>query len=172
MLFLVVGIHCGSYLALMFFAIGNIRQWFLPLLGIGCVAIFSYCYVLYHGDGWTKIVPENLISFDFEIYSEVHVLIASSFLLSIFLWSVWPYVQQIQNKRVSQRPAYRVVIALALVSLLPIIFTASKNGGELYFFTFPLAIIVTYFIESAKDTYFKEALLWSVLILPVIIHIL
>jgi hypothetical protein len=43
----------------------------------------------------------------------------------------------------------------------------NKNGSEFLFIFAPLAIIITNYIESIKETWFAEVFVWLLIITPI-----
>jgi hypothetical protein len=54
------------------------------------------------------------------------------------------------------------------VSFVVAFLSPEKTGGEVIFIFGPLGIITANYLETKKDFWFKEVLLWLVVLLPII----
>ncbi|RMB57970.1 hypothetical protein EAX61_10100 [Dokdonia sinensis] len=158
------------YFGILIFVAYNFRYWFIPIIGAGCVAIFKTCYVLYMNDNtsfiWQFYDP---ISFEFSGYNEGAILIAISFFIGIFAWTIFNYIRGYQAAAMKQAPVYILIIVIAGVGLTLTILAPSKNGDEWYFFIPALCIITANYLEKAKGKIFKDLFLGVIILLPFLI---
>ncbi len=158
---------------LLFYGSNTIRYWFIPILSIICVAILSICYVIYTGGDQSFVLDiVDDFSFDFSSYSSFMVLLPIAIFLTLFLWTLFKYLQDSKKVTLAQRPLYLLVLLMAILSLGLVMITYNKTGAEWYFFGIPLAIIMTNYLENASGKLFKEFLLWIVVLLPFVGYIL
>jgi len=152
---------------LLFYGGATLRYWFIPLLSIICVAILSTCYVIFTG-GDQSFILEIIddVSFDFSSYSALTILLPIAVFLTLFIWTIFRYIQDSKRATIAQRPLYLLVIFMAIIAIFIVAITNNKTGAEWYFFLIPLAIIMTNYLEKASGKYFKEFLLWIVVLLP------
>jgi hypothetical protein len=70
----------------------------------------------------------------------------------------------------------RIKAVVVLMSLLITISIAmagpQKTGSELLFIIGPLAIIITNYLESVSEFWFKELLLWLAILIPTTVFLL
>lgn len=158
---------------LLFYGSTTIRYWFIPLLSIICVAILTTCYVIYIGGDQSFVLDiVDDFSFDFSAYSSFKVLLPIAIFSTLFLWTLFRYLQDLKRVTIAQRPLYLLVLIMAILSLGLVLITHNKTGAEWYFFLIPLAIIMTNYLENARGKLFKEFLLWIVIVLPFMHYIL
>lgn len=158
---------------LMFYGSTTIRYWFIPLLSIICVAILTTCYVIYIGGDQSFVLDiVDDFSFDFSTYSSFEVLLPIAIFSTLFLWTLFRYLQDLKRVTIAQRPLYLLVLMMAILSLGLVLITHNKTGAEWYFFLIPLAIIMTNYLENARGKLFKEFLLWIVILLPFMHYVL
>tara|TARA_R110001632_G_scaffold148976_1_gene266242 strand:+ start:1039 stop:1965 length:927 start_codon:yes stop_codon:yes gene_type:complete len=171
--FWAIAFYIVLFFGVMVFVSHNVRYWLIPFLGAICVAILTYCYVLYMGSD-TSFFLDYLdgISFDFSAYNSSKVLVVTAFLIAIFIWSVFNYILEMKNASLKLRPIYALVLALSAVSLLIVTVTSQKTGAAWYFFIPSLSVITTTYLEKAKGILFKELLLWLIVGLPFVIFFL
>ncbi len=155
-------------IGLMFYGGSILRYWFIPLLSIICVGTLTACYILYIGGDQSFILDViDAISFDFSSYSEISVLLPIAVFITLYLWTVFSYWQELRKATISQRPLYRILLFVSLITFLIILLAPDKSGAEWYFFLIPLAIIMANYLENVKGKWFKEFLLWIVVIVPI-----
>jgi len=155
------------FMGILVFATRHVRYWFIPFVGILCVALLTSCYVLFLGENQSFVLDYlDGVSFDFSAYSQWSVLIAITFFIGIFLWSVFSYTGEMRKAAIAQRPIYILVMMSAFIAALIAVITPNKTGAEWYFFVPSLCIIVTNYLELASGKFFKEILLWLIVLLP------
>lgn len=171
--FWAIAFYIVLFFGVMVFVSHNVRYWLIPFLGSLCVAILTYCYVLYMGSDASFFLDYlDGISFDFSAYNSPQVLVVTAFFLAIFIWSVFNYILEMKNASLKLRPIYALVLALSAVSLLIVTVTSQKTGAAWYFFIPSLSVITTTYLEKAKGILFKELLLWLIIGLPFVIFFL
>ncbi|MFT6416931.1 MAG: hypothetical protein ACJARZ_002283 [Dokdonia sp.] len=165
--FWTIAFYLVLFFGVLVFAAYNVRYWVIPFLGALSVIILTYCYVLYQGSDQSSVLDYlDGISFDFAAYNTSQVLVASSFFLAIFIWSVFNYILGMKNASLKVRPIYALVLVLSIVTLLIVIITSPKTGAAWYFFIPSLSVIVSTYLENTKGKLFKELLLWLMIGLP------
>ena len=65
-----------------------------------------------------------------------------------------------------------LVIISSLIGLLIIAVSPNKTGSEFLFLFAPLAIIMTNYLEVIEETWFKEVIVWVLVITPIIALVL
>jgi hypothetical protein len=131
------------------------------------VGVLCTCYVIFIGEDQSFILDVvDDFSFDFSSYSSLNTLIPIAVFLTLFLWTILRYLQDSKRATIAQRPLYLLVIFMAIVAIIIVIITNNKTGAEWYFFLIPLAIMMTNYLENASGKFFKEFLLWIVVLLP------
>ena len=152
---------------LFFYGGATIRYWFIPLLSVICVGVLCTCYVIFIGEDQSFILDiVDDFSFDFSTYTSLNTLIPIAVFLTLFLWTILRYIQDSKRATIAQRPLYLLVIFMAIVAIIIVIITDNKTGAEWYFFLIPLAIMMTNYLENASGKFFKEFLLWIVVLVP------
>lgn len=167
-LFIII-VYCG----ILFHAINYLKNWLIPLVAIFVVFIMVTTYHLLFNDSfytWDAWFQES--SFDFSNYQNLVILIPLSILLALTLWTLSHYFKLFQRSGVRSRPAYMLVFITLIISILVAIFSPVKNGSELLFFFVPFSIITSNYFDSKKEQGFKEVLLITLILMPILIPIL
>jgi len=152
---------------LLFYASTTLRYWFIPLLAVICVAILCSCYVIFIGEDQSFIL--NIIddfSFDFSSYTSLNILIPIAVFSTLFIWTIFRYIKDSKRAVIAQRPLYFLIIFMAIIAIAIAMIANNKTSAEWYFFIIPLAIIMTNYFENAYGKFFKEFLIWIVVLLP------
>lgn len=155
--------------ALIVYVITDLKNWLIPILGILTVAIIVASYMIlmnidvYHFFG-------NLIdfSFDFSSLNSKRIIIGSTILLSFGVWSLFYYIKNLKSKTKSSRPSFSLIVIAAVIAITIVIVSPIKNGSEFIFLFAPLAIIMTNYLEVISEKWFKESLLWVLVLTPIL----
>ena len=108
------------------------------------------------------------ISFDFSSLNSKRIIIGSTILLSFGVWSLFYYIKNLKSKTKSSRPSFSLIVMAAIIGLIIIVISPVKDGSEFIFIFAPLAIIMTNYLEVISEKWFKESLLWILLLTPII----
>ncbi len=161
------------FAALLVYSFTEIKNYIIPIVGFATVVVLSISYRIIMGIDILEGIQEfTLYDFDFSTLNSKRIIIGATVLFSFGLWSLFYYVKNIKSKMKSHRPTFRLIVIAAILSLLIIIVTPSKNGSEFLFLFAPLAIIITNYLELISDKWFKEIFLWLLVLTPIVILVL
>ena len=156
------------FVALFVYSINDIKNWFIPIIGMTTVAIIAAAFMLsFNVDISSYIDSLVSISFDFSGLNSIRFIVGSTILLSYGLWALFYYVKNLKSKSKNIRPSYVLIIFAAIIAIGIVAVSPVKNGSEFLFIFAPLAIILSNYLETIKEQWFKEALLWSLVIIPI-----
>ena len=152
-------------LILILYTDNHLRHWILPFVGIGTVFVIamSVSIVLYN-DFFEIFNSSRSISYDFSTYNSTRYLVAITMVLSFGIWSSIFYLQNIKKKKKASRASFKIIFIAAIIAFLIVLQAPQKSGSEFLFLFAPLAIIITNYIETIDDKWFKE-LFFSILVL-------
>ena len=155
------------FAALIFYSIGQVNNWIIPFTGILTVVLIV---VSYH------IITENTfgdifnymdgMSFEFSSYNKLSLIISITIILSLTLWAMFFYIKKLQDKSRTYRPSFILILVALIIGITIVVIAPNKNGSEFIFMFAPLAIIMTNYIESIKDTWFAEVFVWLLVVTP------
>lgn len=154
-------------IAIILYADKNIRHWIIPFLGILTVFTIAVSVSIILYDSYFKLIdvsPE--MSYDFSNYNSMKHLVALTVLLSFGIWSSIFYLKNIKNKKKASRASFKIIIVAAITAFFIVILGPVKNGSEFLFLFAPLAIIITNYIETIKEKWFKEVFLLVLVLMP------
>ena len=157
------------FAALFILKISDVKNWIIPFLGILTVFVIGFSFVVLTNYPLMPIeyyIPK--VSFDFSTLNSKYVIVASTIFFTYFLWSLIFYLKILKSKSKNYKVSYILILVAALISLAIIIISPNKSGSEFLFLIAPLSIIVANYIELIKEKWFKEVLIWILIIAPIV----
>jgi len=156
------------FAALIFYSIGQVNNWIIPLVGILTVVliVISYFIIVENSFGDVYLYIDGL-SFDFSNYNQLSLIISMTIILSLGIWALFFYVRKLQDKSRAYRPSFILIFIALIIGVTIVVLATNKNGSEFIFMFAPLAIILTNYIESIKETWFAEVFVWLLVITPI-----
>ncbi len=156
------------FAALLIYGITDVKNYVIPLIGIATVAIILVSYLIIVDIDILQFAERRFgFSFDFSNLNSKQIIIGATLLLSFGLWSLFYYIKNLKSQMKSYRPSFTIVILTAILSLLIVVVSPSKNGSEFIFMFAPLSIIITNYLEVVTEKWFKEILLWVLVLTPI-----
>ena len=161
------------YLAILIYQKMDVRNIFIPLIGIATPVFifFTYCFYfdnleLFYGS-W--MFNPNL---DFGNYNQFKYLMPIAFLLTLLIWSIVVLTPKIGTEGINVKRSWRLVLNHLLISVFIIISSPVKNGSELFYMVFPLSIIVANFLKKSATKSFKNLILYFILAISIVVYFL
>ena len=160
-------------IGIILYRVVNIKNWIIPIVGILTVAIIWSSYMIIMGYDLI-LYFQNLINFSFDIstLNNKRIVISCTIILSYGIWSLLYFIRYLKAKSKKSRPSFIILIFMIIISLLVVAVAPDKNGSEFLFLFAPLSIIITNYLETISEKWFKEALLLGLLATPIIILML
>ncbi len=158
------------FVALFLFSDNRIKDWIVPFTGIVTVLLLIVSYHLVRYDtieGLFSYLPR--FNFDFDNYNSINLIVGCTILLSFGLWSTLFYIKKIKNQLKIFRPSHKIVIAAVVIAFGVVILSEEKTSGEFVFLFAPLAIIISNYIETIEENWFKEIFLSVLVIAPIVL---
>lgn len=141
-----------------------------PILGALSVVIILISTSIIYTNTYTSLLNlEYYISFNYTTYKSLIVSIV--LLLSFGIWSIFFYLKQLHQTIKSQRPNYKIILYAVFIGLIIPVISPEKTGAEFLFVIGPLSIIMTIYVENIEEKWFKETLLWLLLVAPLISYL-
>jgi hypothetical protein len=144
------------------------KNWLVPFIALLTLLSLSTAVDLLLTDSFYTISDwYDSISFDFEAYRELPVLIPVAFVLALAAWASFFYMLILQKSSANSKTSLFLILLAAGVAMSIAILAPTKDSSELLFFFAPLSIIVTNYFQHMEDKWFKEILMLAVILLPV-----
>ncbi|MBP1838588.1 DUF6427 family protein [Formosa algae] len=155
------------YVALLFHSNTNLKEWIIPILGVAAVFVLGVCYsIIVYNDFFKALDLLPVVNLNFNSYNTLQYIVGVTLLVSFGIWSSVFYIRTIKSKKSDFKPAYKVVLVAALIAFSLMILSPKKEGGEFLFSFAPLAIIITNYLETIQDKWFKEIFLGLLIFVP------
>ena len=156
------------FAALILYSIGHVNNWIIPFTGIlALVLILASYYIITENTFGDIYLYIDGISFDFSTYNNLSLIISITIILSLGIWALFFYVRKLQDKSKAYRPSFILILLALIIGAAIVVLAPNKNGSEFIFLFAPLAIIMTNYIESIKETWFAEVFVWLLVITPI-----
>lgn len=157
------------FAALLLHTIANIKNWIIPITGIGTVALLVMTYNIIFTNSFGSIYDYlDVVNFNFSAYSNINMLVPILILVLLGLWTLGYYIVNLNNKPKSFRPSFILILIALFIGLSIILITPNKSTSELIFLFPALTIIISNYVESIKNNWLSEGLIVILLMLPVL----
>jgi len=158
------------FIALFLFSDNRIKNWIIPFTGIATVLLLTVCYHLIMYNNIEELISHlPRFNFDFNYYNSLNLIIPITVLLSFGIWSAIFYVKKINIQLKIFKPSHKIIIASAVFALGVVILSEEKTSSEFIFLFAPIAIMITNYLETIDENWFKEAFLAVLVIIPIAI---
>lgn len=155
------------------YRIVDVKNWIIPFVGILAVTIIWASYMILKGDDFVKYFTNHIgFSFDLSQLNSKRIVISSTIIFSYGIWSLLYFIRYLKAKSKKSRPSFILIIFAIVIGLLIIAISPNKNGSEFLFLFAPLSIIITNYLETISERWFKETLLIGLVVTPILILLL
>lgn len=159
--------------SLFFYADNSLRHWIIPSIGVATVfSIAVGVSIIMYNDYFEIFNSSRSISYDFSVYNSANYIVAITMLISFGIWSSIFYLQNIKKQKKDLRASFKIVIITAIIAFVVVLFAPDKNGSEFLFLFAPLAIIITNYIQTIEDKWFREVFVAILFIMPFVLLML
>ena len=160
-------------ITLLLYTDNKLKHWIVPFTGTAAVILIGISASIIWYDNFFGIFNINpTVSYDFSSYNAPQYLITFTVLFSFGLWSSIFYLKSIKQKKKAFRPSFKVILFTAIISFLVIVLAPQKNGSEFLFIFAPLAIIITNYVETIQEKWFKEIFISVLILVPFVLLLL
>jgi len=151
----------------------NIRHWIIPFIGMATVFVITVVASILCYDTYFALFNVSYrVNYDYSLYDSISFLIGITMLVSFGLWSLLFYIQDIVKAKKANRASLKIVVLLVFVAAFVVIFAPNKNGSEFLFLYAPLAIVISNYIETLQDKWFKEVFVLLLFLVPFVLLML
>lgn len=150
----------------------NFRTILIPVLGfiVPVFCYFAYCF-------WFDQVDKFLALFylyteyDFSMYVNGTLYVSILFISILTVISIILKTPKVFLISGNYRKYWTLILVNLLISILMIVFSNNPNGSEFIYTFFPVAVILTNWVEGIKRTFVKDLLLVICILFPVVLLI-
>jgi len=151
----------------------DVKNFFIPIVGFLCPVIIYFTYLFYFNE--QDILYSHWLfdtNFDFTAYNSFKLLIPISFLLALALWSIISVTPNLVAISKDLKHSWSLLLFHLFLSAIIIGISPVKNGSEMFFMLFPLAIIVTNFLQKRQSENFKNLILYLFIAISISVYFL
>ena len=159
------------------------KQMLIPILGFFAAFIIMIALQLLINDSFDWIFKWNqVIGLDFSAYNKTSVFVPASVIFAFLVWTGSSHLLKLPIVPLKEKPRHVMMLLILITSIVVSFASSDKTGSEILFILAPLSIISANYIESTKgesygkedkgEFWFKEILLWSILLLPFVFFFL
>lgn len=158
------------FVALFQKTIKTYKLFFIPFVGFFTIMVLASVYNLLTKDQfiWEHLQPKE-IGLHFLEYNQLYLLIPISLILALIIWSFLHFKSLFISIKPNKKPSQRILLLALFILLIMVLLVPKKTGAEFIYIMAPTAILVTNLLETLKEKWFKEVLLWLLVLMPVII---
>ena len=161
------------FIGLILYRIVDVKNYIVPFIGVLTVGILSISYMILTGQELIGYFDNHIdISFDFSSLNSKRIVISSTIILTYGIWSLLYFIRNLKSKSKKSRPSFILLIFAVIIGLAIVVISPNKNGSEFIFLFAPLSIIITNYVETISEKWFKEGLLLGLVITPIVILML
>jgi len=161
----------------------NYKQMLIPFTGFLAVIVINTAYQLLVNDTFLWFLSwKKDTSFEFSVYNSASILVPVTILLAFYIWTAIYRILKISKLPLKEKPSHLLLLYVSITTFFIALGAPEKTGAELLFILAPVAIISANYIESsgeknyrekdAAEFWFKEIMLWVVVVLPFIFLLL
>lgn len=159
------------------------KQMLIPVVGFFGAFIIMTALQLLLTDSFSWLFEWNQpVGFDFSAYNQASIFVPASVIFAFLIWTGTSRILELPVVPLKEKPSYVMMLLILATSIVVALASMKKSGAEILFILGPLAIICANYIESSKgevyiredksEFWFKEIMLWSILILPFVFFFL
>lgn len=155
------------YAAIVLYDAKDYKNWFVPLVGIGTILFLTLCYYVL-----TDNITAFISLFDFNVQYSVEKYKNASFsvpivsTLIIGVIAIFSYLVNMKIRAANAQKAMALIVGALLLGIIISAFSEDVNVAELIFMAFPLAMIISNYLQIVSSEWWKEAVLWIFISLP------
>ncbi len=161
------------YLALYVFDKSSWRNMMIPLVGFFTPILIYISYMYAVND--LNIAFENLTfeySTSFRAFNSIKLLIPLALISGLCIWSIFPTTYKIITINNEFKHSWNLLVFHFIILIGVVLPWPSKNGAELLFLFFPIAIIFTNYLQIIEEKWFKDVFVYTLLAVVIAVYFL
>ena len=158
------------FVAILFHAARDYRNWFLPFIALLAVSIMFVFGSLLFNENWIDgLFKDSMVNFKLDYFTSnsqnlalaIYGTVAISFLATLLL--------TLGNRPLITHASYKKIISAFVIGVGVWVISPIKSNDLLVFSFASLAMMATSFIEMSAWRWKKEVIVWGVLVLGVVL---
>lgn len=155
------------------------KQMLIPFTGFLAVMLLNTAFQLLVTDTFMWLYEwKDSISLDFSRYNSASLLVPITVILAFYIWTGIYRLSSLSAVSLKEKSNYLLMFYVSLTYFFIALAGPEKTGAEVLFILAPISIMIANYIENfetkrygerdAVEFWFKESMLWLVVILPVV----
>ncbi|NER13235.1 hypothetical protein GWK08_07275 [Leptobacterium flavescens] len=161
------------YIAIVVYAFKDVKNWLIPLVALLAIAILIFTYLFMYDN---LSLFEEMLSFDilFSLLDnkDIKYLLPFIFIMIIGFISLVAFISKLAAKTSKTQASLLMVTALLFIGISIVLLSGNRNGGEFIFIAFPLAVVITNYLEIISRDWLKNTIIGVFLLLPLLLLVL
>lgn len=161
----------------------NYKQMLIPFSGFFAAVIINVAYHLLVFDSFLWFFEwKDSINLHFSKYNSISLILPIAVIITILIWTGINQILRFSALSTKEKSTNLLLGYIFIASVFVALAGPEKNGSEMLFLFAPTAIVSANYLESVKmkrsgakdvaEVWFKEMLLWLVVLLPILIWFL
>ena len=148
------------------------KNFLIPFVGALAVFILVQVYAQITGNAFISLSSwTRQINIDFSIYNSRELFIPITLFLSLEIWISAAFFKNIRRTPSKVRPLFVFVNLMGMIALYLVAVSNPKTGSELLFLFTPFVFTMSNYLENSRNLWFKEILLWLMLLTPLLLYV-
>lgn len=148
------------YIAILFHVAKDYRNWFLPMIAFGAVAVIFVASALYFKTDWIEqLRADSLIDLRLGYFTSHFQNLALSVYATIATFFTILLLISMSNRPLILHPTYKKILSMLMVGIAVFAVAPNKSNDILVYTFAPLSMIVTTHIETPQAQWKKEVVL-------------
>lgn len=148
------------FIAVLFHAARDYRNWFLPIIASCAVAIIFLVSALYFKTQWIEhLLAQSVIDLRMNYFTNNFQNLALSVYATIGLFFTVLLLISMSNRPLILHPTYKKILSMIIIGIAVFAISPNKSNALLIFTFAPLAMITTTHIETPQAQWKKEVVL-------------
>ncbi len=161
------------YIAILVFRKLKWNYFIIPIIGFITPIFLYFVYLLLFGNELLLIDKWIFeVSFDFSNYNILSLLFPLGIVLVFIFWAIYPSLNQLLNAKREFKATFTLLLFHIFIVIVVIFISPTKDGAEFLFLFFPFSILLTNYLQTVKDYWFKESILILFILLSIGVYLL
>lgn len=155
-------------IALVAFRDNVLNHWLIPFAAILVTGLISVALSLVINNTAFSFIDTFAVSLDFTPFQPLNFSVAITMFIVFAIWCVLQYVISLKQVAKTTRPLYTIVYLALAIGFCVVIVNTPKNGSSFLYVVFPLALVVSNYLDTITKTWVKEIIFGGVFIAAIV----
>lgn len=153
------------------------KQMLMPVVGFASVISINIAFQLVLNNSYDWIFHWKMpINLNFSAYNKPSILVPATVILAFYIWTGMLRILRLAAVSLKEKWNYILMLYVSITCFFVALLGPEKSGAEMVFIFAPTAIIAANYMEGLEadrlkekdpfERWFKEIMLWAVVLLP------